>query len=51
MSAILGILIFVVVIAFVVKQITSNKSSKTLPWNDGTGVGGGGESDDNPNRI
>lgn len=51
MSTFLGILIFVVVIVFAVKQMTSNKSSKTLPWNDGTGIGGGAKSDDNQNKI
>ena len=51
MSTFLGVVIFAGIFIFVVKQIVSTKSSKTLPWNGDTGVGGGGDSDDNPNRI
>ena len=51
MITFLGVIIFVGIILFASKKIATTKSPKTLPWNDGTGVGGGGDSDDNPNRI
>lgn len=51
MSTILGVIIFVAIFAYTLKVISERKSSKTLPWNSDTGVGGGGDTDDNPNKI